>query len=394
MFRENCDNKRNNKKQLLNRHDYGFFNLEYDNQEDCPEWQFVYDALKTYHNQNSTLKLDLCVDRTFHLNYEVLKELGTIPYTQPWIGFVHHTFDTQFSPYNSSRLLINQDFIKSLPHCKGLFVWSAYLREQFIEAFVHHRIHDVPVYVLTHPAETNVLPFSYERWVNNPDKHILHIGKWLRNVLYFYQLDLPSNIKMYSGKWWEPCFHRDASITKVILKGKHNTNYIPSSEFQSKLHHFLLEIENEVVCDKLISRGVQNHWSIQLFKQVSDWLNSVQPIDHVSDDTYDKLLSQNIVFIYLLDASAVNTLLECIVRCTPIIINNHPAVVELLGTKYPLYIQDSSNISEINHRVNQLLSDPKIIYRTYKYLQNINKNIFKVETFIERFIKLVSTIKH
>ena len=55
---------------------------------------------------------------------------------------------------------------------------------------------------------------------------------------------------------------------------------------------------------------------------------------------YDQLLEKNIVFIELIDASANNTILECIVRNTPIIVNKIEPVVEYLGDDYPLYFEN------------------------------------------------------
>ena len=59
---------------------------------------------------------------------------------------------------------------------------------------------------------------------------------------------------------------------------------------------------------------------------------------------YDLLLMQNIVFINLIDASAVNTILECIVRNTPIIVNKIDGIIDYLGEDYPLYYNELSVI--------------------------------------------------
>ena len=66
-------------------------------------------------------------------------------------------------------------------------------------------------------------------------------------------------------------------------------------------------------------------------------INNINFIEHVDNKNYDLLLSENIVFVNLVDASAVNTIIECIVRNTPIIVNKIPAVVEMLGENYPMY---------------------------------------------------------
>lgn len=57
-------------------------------------------------------------------------------------------------------------------------------------------------------------------------------------------------------------------------------------------------------------------------------------------EEYDELLTKNIVFIDLFDAASNNTIVECIIRNTPIIVNKVGGVSEYLGNNYPLYFDD------------------------------------------------------
>ena len=108
-------------------------------------------------------------------------------------------------------------------------------------------------------------------------------------------------------------------------------------------------------------------------------LQSVKIINRLSNEDYDELLSENIVFLNLVDASAVNTVIECIMRNTPILVNRHPAVVEMLGERYPLYYTDPVTIK---------ISDWKI-RRAYTYLCNLDKTRFDIENFNDRFIRII-----
>src|SRR5690606_30207929 len=108
----NDNNKINNYNCINNIN--GLFNLNYINQNNDINvhrsgWQFVYDNLKYYNNNEHNLLLDLYIDRTFHWDYEILKILNIIPYKKEWIGFIHHTFDLEFSNYNNYNLLFNED---------------------------------------------------------------------------------------------------------------------------------------------------------------------------------------------------------------------------------------------------------------------------------------------
>lgn len=442
---------KDNNKKLLERskkiynNPYGLFNINYIDQVDYSGvhrsgWQFVYENIKYLHNDSSDLYLDLYLDRTFHWNKEVNKELGLIPYQRNWVGFVHHTFDTSFSDYNNYNLLNNPDFIESLKYCKGLFVLSKYLKKQFLEEF--HKLNIfVPVYDLVHPTDHNVPKFSWKKFLNNNDKKLVHVGGWLRNIFSFYNLELPKTYKF-------PCHNSlcdylnnnkiEETIRKVALKGPYMNNYYPTSELPNKLQTFLNTLDippepncknscknssqnishnccqnccqniSQNICQNLShnccqntsqncsqnSQELRNNWYKHFQEFVKQMSNSVDFIDKLSNDDYDKLLTDNIVFINLVDASAVNTIIECIVRNTPIIVNNHPAVVELLGKDYPLYFSNSyQNYFEINKQVVDLLSNTNNIKKAYQYLVNLDKSRFNMNNFKNNFISYLKHIK-
>jgi hypothetical protein len=98
----------------------------------------------------------------------------------------------------------------------------------------------------------------------------------------------------------------------------------------------------------------------------------------------------------LIDASAVNTVIECIIRNTPLIINRRPAIVEILGDEYPLYYGDSDGNTDddysMNHQVVELLSDTKKLKSAYKYLMNFDKTRFSVGNFMTDFTKILTLI--
>jgi hypothetical protein len=98
-------------------------------------------------------------------------------------------------------------------------------------------------------------------------------------------------------------------------------------------------------------------------------------------------LSQNIVFIKLIDSSAVNTLIESMIRNTPILINPIEAVVEYLGKHYPLYY---NSIEEAGIKANNM----DLIKKAYNYLNSMDKSKLKIETFINglRKTKLIQNI--
>jgi hypothetical protein len=94
---------------------------------------------------------------------------------------------------------------------------------------------------------------------------------------------------------------------------------------------------------------------------------------------YDKLLENNIVFLDLYNSAANNTILECIIRNTPVIVNRTPGVIEYLGKDYPLYFD---NLDEVNN-----LLDIENIKSASDYLKNMNKEDITMEYFINKFTK-------
>ena len=109
---------------------------------------------------------------------------------------------------------------------------------------------------------------------------------------------------------------------------------------------------------------------------------------NLSNADYDEMLSQNIVCIDVFNSSANNTVLECIVRNTPILVNRHPAIIEYLGEDYPLYF---NNIDDLNVIINSTLFSYNI-KNAYMYLYNMNKSKFTIEYFTSSIYSILLNI--
>ena len=385
----------------------GLFNLHYIPQADKSGahrsgWQFVYNEVAKLHNENSPLYLDLYLDRTFHWKKDILKMVDIIPYRNPWIGFIHHTFDQTFSTYNNAVMFQDPDFITSLKWCKGIFVLSDYLKIQIEDIFSQQKL-NIPVYTLMHPTETHNIPeFTMHKFIENPDKQIVHVGGWLRNIFSFYQLNIPTEIPYSSSVSIFDKFlslfqtHTSNPIRKVALKGKGMNNYYPSDELFPFIKNKSIVVEDNVIeINKNCSQNnkeLKNNWYKHLYEYLQSIYNSVEIIEALTNEEYDDLLSKNVVFIHLIDASTVNTILECIVRNTPIIINKHPAVVELLGEDYPLYYDGNLGEYEKTKNIRNKLNMKKI-GETYKYLKRKSKHEYETKYMIVKFKENLNKIK-
>lgn len=175
----------------------------------------------------------------------------------------------------------------------------------------------IPVFVLHHPTV-----FSHRRHdlssLYSDKPTIVHVGNWQRDVAWFVnKLEAPG-------------------FTKKILNG-------PLDTYRKEYPDIALGC-----------------------------------LEHLQ---YDKLLASSVVAIKLHDASAVNTIVECIVRNTPIYINRLPAVEEYLGSAYPLYHDCMDAVS---------LDGCKA---AHTYLKNLDKKRLRHATFRRDFLEILKTLK-
>lgn len=341
---------------------------------------------------------DTYVDRTFHW----LKP-ATIPYTRPWVGFVHHTFDENFSDYNSANLLRNDDFLASLTTCKGIYVFSSRQKELW-DAELSSRDCNVPVECLVHPTEEVTVRFQWEAFLSNPKKKLVQIGAWLRDTYSIYELN--------GGKGPIRLPDADFSLTKAALKGPRMDAYYRPADFfrlfrrlqwkklpgggpipttdvptrilsvNGEIPRGALETAMDGMCGSLMCRDSD----YALNKYVEGAIKLLQRLDEsvvlfptLSDKDYDDLLSKNLVYVDLWDAAAVNTLLECIVRNTPIFIKRLPAVVEILGEDYPLLFDSKE----------EALGKMSLaeVEKAHHHLVQLDKTLFTGEAFIDSIVR-------
>ena len=322
-------------------------------------WSYVIDNLNKYHD-NTKIICDLYLDRTFHWKCDDFAKLSVVPYTKPWIGFIHHTLEEEYSENNTVNLFKNPYFIKSLQFCKGLYVLSQYLKVKVMQLLKNNKDNrDINVYSLTHPTEfiSNEKQFTINKFLSNSSSSstrcIIQVGAWLRNLNAINILKLGDN---------------PLKLTKSILKGKKmESYYIESSKSSTQTQ---TEVETLVPSQEICR---DNNTKATILD------NDINVITYLDNDNYDLLLMKNIVFINLIDASAVNTIIECIVRNTPIFVNRLPSTEEALGSSYPLFYNDISEVTNMLN-INKIMDG-------YNYLHKMNKDKFKIETFISELKK-------
>jgi hypothetical protein len=104
-------------------------------------------------------------------------------------------------------------------------------------------------------------------------------------------------------------------------------------------------------------------------------LKKFEILDNLNFQDYISLLSQSIVFLDLYDVAACNTIIECIILGIPILVKKLEGCLDYLGKDYPFYFND---LKEANYKIN----NENIILETKNYIDNIDKNKFKINYFL------------
>lgn len=246
-------------------------------------WPYVLKLLSRLQNPDGTY-LDSFIERTFCWHPE-----GPRAHRRPWVGFIHipPRVPSWFQAEQSNEAIFKTSFWReSLPLCRGLYTLSRYHRRA-----LEGRL-DVPVEDLVFPTEAPRLKWTWDRFAANPDKKVVQVGWWLRKLHAIFILPTRSYRKIF------------LRVTHTDLDG-------------------LLRREREI----LLRTGE--------FRD--SMYDSAEQIVYIPHAAYDRLLAENIVILNLYDSSANNTLIECMVRHTPLLVNPVGAVVEYLGPDYPLY---------------------------------------------------------
>ena len=272
-------------------------------------WGFAMKNLKGLDNPNGIL-LDAFIDRTFAAD-----ALSETVYTQPWIGFIHvppGVPEWLQSKQSNAAIFSSERWKRSEPHCRGLFTLSQYHKQHLQPLF------NFPVENLLHPVEFPQLTWSYERFAANRDKKIVQSGWWLRRVYSLYLLEVKGYRKILLQK-------QDADMQR----------------------HLELELQHMEERGRITEKA----------------LDSVTSVSFLSNSRYDQLLSENILFLDLYDASACNAIVECIARNTPVLVNPLGAVMEYLGRDYPFYF---NSLEEAAAKAENM----ELVHETHRYLVN------------------------
>lgn len=299
-------------------------------------WPYALQALQPLYGDSGPLFVDF-VEQIF--SYHPLDR----PIVRPWVGVFHHP---AMAPAFLHRVQPPAECILELP----LFKQSVHnlklaitLSAPLAEYLQQHL--DVPAISLLMPSETPEQLFDLDRYLENETKNVIQIGVTYRNTSAIDQLDLSTRFvknKLLLDRDWA---HNYADYIARIWRWQHSLN----------------------AWDKL--PGSREN------------IGSVNMLSRLSDQQYDEMLSDSIVFVEYFAAAATNTVVECIVRNTPIVINRLPALEEYLGKDYPLFYE--------NFDTAKRLFETDRIKAAHEYLKTLDKSCYTAEYFQKCFSEAV-----
>ncbi len=188
--------------------------------------------------------------------------------------------------------------------------------------------------VVRYPALRPAKTFCYEQFVGGEHRTVAMIGFWLRRYSSFRLLKASGYSK----------------VRPLLVEDPNSSNIGHIKEYEQ---------------DELKAAGISGSLH-----------GGVKIIPRLSNEEYDELLATSVIFLDLITAAGITTLVECLARGTPLLINPLPGVKEYLGEDYPLYY---GSIQEAELK----LQDTELIRAAHDHmLANPMRELIKAQEFL------------
>ena len=307
-----------------------------------------------------TIYIDLYVDRTF-----LWAGPKQVPYREnAWIGFIHHP---EGVPHPCSKLFAEEEFQQSLTSCIALIVFSHSLQCHVKGLLVQVGHKSSLVHAMSHPINDSLLLDSHNsRDRKSTRRKIFHIGHHGRDVERFYRLFCPGFEKVILSN--------DLPLSEHVCEDAG-----PSDAHAVSLRHFH---------PLRVSRQAMVRDDGTVIPPLGCLHPPCRMLPRLSKKQYLSILDHGIVYLHLLDAAAVNTVLECLAMRTPIFVNRLPAIEEVLGETYPLYVDSEDEIPLL------LTRDPGCILKAGRYLELLSLERFQIQHLLSALAELITCHIH
>lgn len=248
------------------------------------------------------------------------------PHEEPWVGIFHHPVDIH-SPLTSDRgyrlggMTSTRVWKQSVDNLRGVIALCPDVAKWFHEALPH-----IPTLVLKHPSEVPELKWQAPMWPN-----VWQTGFFIRDTQFVDHLPtVRPRFKSMPHLDWQR--HRESQLKKYHAKKQH-TNY-----------------------------------------------GSI-PVERVSNDVYDLMMSTYVVCMHLFAAAANNVVVECIARNTPLLVNDLPATRYYLGSDYPLFFTADAFGKCDYVKTATLVNDRDRVYAAHEHLKALEKHWLRGDVF-------------
>lgn len=301
--------------------------------------------------------VDLYGDQTFGwLNDRI--------YKHPWVVIFHHDFKSVDSKDKNDiyHYLNSDNFIASRNKLLFIIVLTKDLQRKILDYDP-----SLNVKYIRHPTDLDVTHF-HKQFIYKETLPIVTVGNQYRKLFSIYELETnyPKYILVNKNK-------KNSYLDNIIIKEVPFCQLYDNNS-QPVTNKMILDFKSKFPYIRF-DNNFYGKVTKEYFTHVNRLLNSVTYISSLNDHEYDLLFSSSIIFLYLEQAVAVNVVIECIIRNTPIIINRLPSLEEELGKNYPLFYDNVKDIT-----INK-----EIIQQTYDYLSKIDKSIYDLEQFSVNF---------
>jgi hypothetical protein len=305
-------------------------------------WAWVVDHIAAnLHSDSASVSLFSFCEQKFLYGSRLGERLNDYEApSKPWIGIFHLppcVPQWYSSTHQLSRFLTEDIPRESLANCVATISLSDYLANYMGKVVCPN----IPSYSLLHPTPFDVSSFDRDQffndWRQSGKLRICQLGFWLRKHHFIHRL-------ISEGL-------NDVMPFQVGINSVNQKNTFRRD----------LKINNVSVQDKV-------------------FLTS-----KLSSSDYDRLLSSSLVLLPLYDTSANNSLIECISRGTPILIEKHPATVQYLGADYPLFFNSYQQCLDI-------LTSEDLVYRVESACSYMSILRYQQALHIDRFIDSMKDI--
>lgn len=259
--------------------------------------------------------LDDFVERTFFYDS---RNLHRYWHRRPWVGIFHHPPDLPEwykADLRLQNLARDVRWARSLPNLRLIVTMG-----ENLQTWCQERWPKIPCVVIKHPTGLPQFYWSPERFMQRQRKTLLQVGWFLRNMIGIRQVAVP------------------ADFDKAQLR--------PTNEWVPKMTD---------ACETYYDQHYPHRRDI----------GHVEVLQAVDDIAYDELLAESVVFMEVIAAVANNTVVECMIRNTPLCVNRHPGPVAYLGEDYPLFYDRLEEVPELLTIAN--------IMKAHHYLRQLDK---------------------